>query len=199
MLAQAFYFVIETLLGLLSIALLLRFYLQLTNAPFQNPVSQAVVKVTTFAVRPARRFIPAWRGLDLSTLLLAYLAQLLLKLADLLLGGYPLLVAGTPVYLAILGLAVVSAVKISAYIFLYATVIQAVLSWIQPFSPVAPVLESLTRPILQPIRRLLKNTGGIDFSPLVAFLLIQVAMMVVLMPLERQLARGLAEIFGLSD
>lgn len=188
MLAQALYFVIETLLGLLSIALLLRFYLQLTNAPFHNPISQAVVKITTFAVRPARRFIPSWRGLDLSTILLAYFAQLLLRFAGLLLDGYPIFVAGTPVYLAILGLAVISLLKLSAYIFLYATVIQAVLSWIQPFSPAAPVLDSLTRPILEPIRRVLKNTSGIDFSPLVAFLLIQVAMMVVLAPIERQLA-----------
>lgn len=187
-LMNALYFVIETLLGLLSIALLLRFYLQLTNAPFHNPISQAVVKVTAFAVRPARRFIPSWRGLDLSTFVLAWLAQLLLRLSGLLLDGYPLFVAGAPVYFAILGLAVVSVLKISTYIFLYATVIQAVLSWVQPFSPAAPVLDSLTRPVLQPIRRLLKTSSGIDFSPLVAFLLIQVAMMVILGPVERLLA-----------
>ncbi len=185
---SALYFVIETLLGLLSIALLLRFYLQLTNVPFHNPVSQAVIKVTAFAVRPARRVIPSWRGLDISTILLAYIAQLLLRVAGLLLDGYPILVATLHVYLAILGLALVSVVKVSAYIFLYATVIQAVLSWIQPYSPAAPVLDRLTHPVLAPIRRVLKNTGGIDFSPLVAFLLIQVAMMVLLGPIERQLA-----------
>lgn len=188
MLSQALYFVLETVLGLLSLALLLRFYLQITGAPFHNPISQAVITVTNFMVRPTRRFIPSWRKLDISTLLLAYLAQALLRFAGLWLDNYPILVATTTVYFAILGLAVVSVVKISAYMFLYATIIQAILSWIQPHSPAAPVLDSLSRPVLEPIRRVLKSTGGIDFSPLVAFLLIQLALMLVLTPIERQLS-----------
>lgn len=188
MLAQAFYFVLETLLGLLSLALLLRFYLQLTNAPFHNPISQAVVAVTNFIVRPTRRVVPSIAGLDISTILLAYIAQFLLRLAGLWLDGYPIAVAAGTIYTALLGLALVSVLRMSLYIFLYAVIIQAVLSWINPYNPATAVLDSLTRPILNPVRRLVKPMGGLDLSPLVVFVIAQLLLMLVIVPIERQLS-----------
>jgi len=187
-LAQALYFIVETLLGLLSLALLLRFYLQLTAAPFHNPISQAVVAVTNFIVRPTRRIVPSIAGLDLSTLLLAYLAQFLLRLAGLWLDGYPIAVAAGTIYTALLGLAVVSLLRMSVYIFLYAIIIQAVLSWINPYNPATQVLDSLARPFLNPIRRWIKPVGGLDLSPLVVFIAAQLVLMLVLAPIESQLS-----------
>lgn len=187
-LAQALYFIIETLLGLLSLALLLRFYLQLTAAPFQNPISQAVVAVTNFIVRPVRRVVPSFAGLDLSTLLLAYIAQFLLRLAGLWLDNYPIAVAAGTVYGALLGLAAVSVLRMSVYIFLYAIIIQAVLSWINPYNPATQVLDSLARPFLNPIRRFVKPVGGLDLSPVVVFIAAQLVLMLVLAPIENQLA-----------
>lgn len=188
MLAQALYFVLETLLGLLSLALLLRFYLQLTNAPFHNPISQAVVAVTNFMVRPTRRVVPSIAGMDISTILLAYIAQFLLRLAGLWLDGYPIAVAAGTIYTALLGLALVSLLQMSVYIFLYAIIIQAVLSWINPHNPATAVLDSLTRPVLNPIRRLIKPMGGLDLSPLVVFVIAQLVLMLVIAPIERQLS-----------
>jgi YggT family protein len=188
MLAQALYFVLETLLGLLSLALLLRFYLQLTGAPFHNPISQAVVAVTNFIVRPTRRVVPSIAGLDLSTILLAYIAQFLLRLAGLWLDGYPIAVAVGTIYSALLGLALVSVLRMSVYIFLYAIIIQAVLSWINPHNPAASVLESLARPLLKPLRRLIKPVGGLDLSPLAVFVIAQLLLMLVIAPIERQLS-----------
>jgi YggT family protein len=188
MLAQALYFVLETLLGLLSLALLLRFYLQLTGAPFHNPISQAVVAVTNFIVRPTRRVVPSIAGLDLSTILLAYIAQFLLRLAGLWLDGYPIAVAVGTIYSALLGLALVSVLRMSVYVFLYAIIIQAVLSWINPHNPAASVLESLARPLLKPLRRLIKPVGGLDLSPLAVFVIAQLLLMLVIAPIERQLS-----------
>lgn len=180
-------FLLETLFGLFTLAALLRFFLQLTRAPFHNPVSQTVVAVTDFAVRLLRRIIPSWGGLDLSTLVLAFLAQLLLKIATLSLGGYPILVATAQVYVAIVGLDIVALLRLSIYIFMYAVVIQALMSWINPYSPLAPVLECLTRPLLAPLRRRISSASGIDFTPLIALIAAQLLLMLLVLPVERYL------------
>lgn len=187
MLAQAAEFLLDTLLSLLTIAFLLRCYLQLTAAPFHNPLSQAVVALTNFAVRPLRRIVPAWGWLDTASLLLAFGTQLLLQLAVLWLRDFPLLVAEPQVFLALLGLAALGLVKLSLYIFMYAVILEAIMSWINPHTPLAPVLESLTRPLLSPLRRRMPYTGGIDLSPLVVFVAVQLLLMLLVAPLEYSL------------
>jgi YggT family protein len=189
MLTQAAIFLLDTLLGLFTLSVLLRFYLQLVGAPFHNPISQTVIVLTNFAVRPVRRVIPAWSGLDLSTLVLAFIAQLLLQFGTLWMREYPILVAGGAVYAAISGLALLALLRLSIYIFLYAVLIQAILSWINPRTPAAPVLESLARPLLEPLRRRFGNTGGIDMTPLIIVIAAQLLLMLVVNPIELQLQR----------
>lgn len=186
MIANALSFLLYTILGLFTLAVLLRFYLQLTGAPFQNPVSQAIVALTNFAVRPLRRIIPGWRGIDFSTLILAYLTQLLLQLGTLWLRDFPLLVADNTVWVALLGLALVGLLKLSVYIFLYAVLLQAILSWVNPYTPVSGLLEMLTRPLMRPLRKRIPLAGGLDLSPLVFFILAELVLIVFLTPLEQQ-------------
>lgn len=187
MFAQALEFLLGTIFGLLTLAFLLRCYLQLTGAPFHNPLSQAVVSLTNFAVRPLRRIIPSWGWLDTASLLLALLSQLILHLALLWMRDFPLLVADPQVYLALLALAALGVIKITLYIILYAVILQAVMSWINPHTPLAPVLDSLTRPLLRPLRRYMPNTGGLDLTPLVVFILVELLLMLLIAPLEQQL------------
>jgi YggT family protein len=186
MMTDAMLFLLHTLLGLFTLAVLLRFYLQLTGAPFQNPASQVVVALTNFAVKPLRRIIPSLRNLDLSTLLLAYLSQLLLQLGTQWLRDFPLLVAGNAVWVALLGLALVGIFKLSIYIFLYAVIIQAILSWVNPYTPMAPVFDALTRPILMPLRRLVPTASGIDLTPLIVFIVAELLLILLISPLEKQ-------------
>ena len=187
MFTNAMEFVLGTILGLLTIAFLLRCYLQLTGAPFHNPLSQFVVAVTNFAVRPLRRLIPAFGWLDTASLLLAFLTQLLLQLAVLWLRDFPLMVADPQVYGAILGLAALGIIKLTLYILLYAVILQALMSWINPHTPIAPVLDSLTRPLLRPLHRRMPLMGGVDLSPLVVFIFIELLLMLLVAPLEQQL------------
>lgn len=182
-------FLLDTLLGLLTLAFLLRFYLQLMGAPFHNQVSQAVVAVTNFAVRPLRRVIPFWGWLDLASLTLAFFTQLVLQALVLWLSDFPLLVADLQVYFALLALAALSLVKFSLYIFLYAVILQAVMSWINPHTVLAPVLDSLTRPLLRPLRRRMPDLGGVDLTPLVVFIVVELLLMLLLVPLEQALLR----------
>jgi YggT family protein len=186
MITDALLFLLHTLLGLFTLATLLRFYLQLTGAPFQNPASQVVVALTNFAVKPLRRVIPGWRNLDISTLLLAYLSQAILQLGILWLRDFPLFVAGPVVWLVILGLALVGILKLSIYIFLYAVIIQALLSWVNPYTPMAPVLHALTAPIMRPLRRYVPMAGGIDLTPLVVFIIAELLLILCVAPLDKQ-------------
>ncbi len=189
MFANAFSFIIDTIFGLFTLTVLLRFYLQITGAPFKNPLSQSVVAMTNFAVIPLRRFIPGWAGLDLSTLVLAFLSEFLLQIGLRLINDFPFLVAGHFVWVALVGISLMELVKLSIYIFLYATIAQALISWISPYNPISSVLNALTRPVLSPIRKLLPTSSGFDFSPIIVFIVAQLLLMLLVNPLEMQFMR----------
>ena len=184
MLTQALQFLLETLLGLFALAALLRFYLQLMRAPFRNPFSQFIAALTDFAVKPLRRVIPGLLGLDLASLALAWLVEFALLLALFWLAGIFLLKSGPSVFLAIALLAGVKLLKMSIYILLGAVFIQAILSWVNPYSPLAPVLHSLTEPFLRPARRLIPPLANVDLSPLVVLLVGELLLMVPIAWLE---------------
>jgi YggT family protein len=178
--SNAIVFLLQTFLGLFSIALLLRFYLQLVRAPARNPVSQFLAALTDFAVRPARRVIPGLWGIDLSTLVLAWLVELLLLVAVLFVVGQSL---GAEVGLSAIGLVLLAGVNVlraSLYILMGALIVQAVLSWVAPHSPIAPVVNTLTRPLLRPIQRRIPPVGAVDLSPLFAIVACQLALMLPL-------------------
>jgi len=178
--SNAIVFLLQTFLGLFSIALLLRFYLQLVRAPARNQVSQFLAALTDFAVRPARRVIPGLWGIDLSTLVLAWLVELLLLVAVLFVVGQTL---GAEVGLSVIGLILLAGVNVlraSLYILMGALIVQAVLSWVAPHSPIAPVVNTLTRPLLRPIQRRIPPVGAVDLSPLFAIVACQLALMLPL-------------------
>lgn len=187
MLNNAVLFLIETILGLLSIAFLLRFYFQLTRASFQNPFAALIVTLTNFAVKPLRRILPSVGKLDVSTLLLAYMSETILIFLSFLLQGFPVFVAGNTVWLVIFGTALLSVLSISLSIFLYAVLIQAILSWINPHTPIAPALNSLTYPVLRLFRKHIPPAGQFDLSPLVFIIAAQLVLTTVLAPLKNNL------------
>jgi len=187
MINNAILFLLETILGLLSIAFLLRFYFQLTKASFQNQFAQLIVTVTNFAVKPLRRVIPGLGKIDISTLLLAYLTQVVLHFFTFLLNGFPLFVAGNVVWIVMLGLALIDILSLSISIFLYAVLIQAVLSWINPHTPAAPILYSLTNPVLRIFRKYIPPAGAFDLSPLAFIIAAQLVLTTIMVPLKNNL------------
>lgn len=170
---SALSFLIHTLLNTLCMMFLLRFFMQLFKCPFYNPLGQLVMTLTDFAVKPARRIIPSWKKIDLSTLFLAIVTQFLLQLALLWLRDFPLRVAGDSVWPSIIGMSLLGLIRALLDLFFYAILLQVVLSWVNPNTPIAPILNSLTKPILGLIQRIIPITNGIDFSPVVALILIQ--------------------------
>ncbi len=185
MLAQALQFLLESIGNFFVLALLLRFYLQLTRAPFRNPFAQFVVALTDFAVKPLRRIVPGLAGMDLSSLLGAWLIEFILLFAVLTLSGFPLLVAGFGVITGVAFWAAIKLIGLTLYILMGAVLIQALLSWVNPYTPLAPLLNALAEPLLRPVRRIVPMVGGVDLSSLVVLLAIQLILMVPVALLER--------------
>ena len=189
MLSGALIFLVNTVFGLFTVALLLRFYLQWARAPYRNPLSDFLSALTDFMVRPARRVIPGWWGLDLASFALAWLAQILELFIVLQIRGYALDTPAGPAFAAVIMMAVVMLAKIGLYIVMVAVVIQAVLTWFNPYSPVAPLLNSMTRPFLRVFQRLVPPVGNVDLSPLFAVVVIQLLLMLPVAFLEASVAR----------
>lgn len=164
-------YLIQTVLSLYLLAMLLRFLLQLVRADFYNPISQFLVKVTNPLVLPLRKLVPGYAGLDLASLLLALLLQLLgiiaiLLLSDIGMPPIPLLVVWS--LLGIIGLLV--------NIYFFALLAMIILSWVSPGgnNPALYLLYQITEPVMAPFRKILPPMGGLDFSPILVFIFINV-------------------------
>ena len=187
MLYSALNFLLSTLTSLLTLLFLLRFFMQLCKASFKNPLGKMVISLTDFAVKPIRKLVSSFGKMDLSTLLLAFLTQLLLQICFLKLRGLPFSLEGHSAWPSLIGLGLIGVLHTSLDLFFYVLLLQVILSWVNPYTPITDVLNSLTKPILVPIQRLLPTAGGIDFSPMVALILIQMLNISVVKTLESQL------------
>lgn len=162
-------FIIQTLGSLYLLIVLMRFILQLVRANFYNPLCQFVVKATQPLLKPLRRVIPSLFGLDMSSLVLALLLQILLFAVILMLNGYQALT------LLLLPWALIGVFSLFLKILFWSMIISVILSWVAPGSrsPGAELVALITEPVLAPFRRLIPNLGGLDISPIFAFIAIQ--------------------------
>jgi YggT family protein len=120
-----------------------------------------------------RRVVPGFAGLDLATLLLAWLAQALSLWAQ------AAILGAEPTLGIVAAIAAVDLLRYSLYILVFAVIVQFVLSWVNPYAPLAPVFDAIVRPFLRPIRRFLPPIAGLDLSPAVLFILLQVVLIPV--------------------
>lgn len=173
MLFQIISFVLDIVSGLLTGACLLRLYMQLQRVPFANPVGRLVFALSDWLVLPLRKIVPAAGRWDLSCLVAGLLLQLAQYLLLWLMVGAGLGLAWLP-WMAFFGLARVAVSGLMGLLIVY-----AVLSWVQARSPISDVIARLCEPLLRPVRRVLPLMGGVDLSPLVVLVVLQVAMIVL--------------------
>lgn len=189
MLTNALIFLVNTVFGLFIVALLLRFYLQWARASYRNPLSEFLQALTDFMVKPARRLIPGLWGFDLATLALAWLVQLVEILVVLQIKDYGLGPAAGQSFAAAALLALVLLVKIGLYIVMAAVIVQVVLSWVGPYSPLMPLANSMTRPFLRAFQQRVPPIGNVDLSPLFVLVVIQLLLMLPIAWAEGSLSR----------
>jgi YggT family protein len=181
---------VSTLGGLFLLAVLLRFLLQLARADFYNPLTQAIVRITDPGVKIFRRFIPSYRGIDIPTLVFAFLIQLAATTMLISFSGFPLPGINTIVSWSAVGL-----LSFVLNIYFWSIIISIVVSFIAPLSanPILILTRQLTEPVMAPFRRLLPAMGGLDFSPIFVFLTIRIIQTVVIaqVPLNPNLVLGI--------
>jgi YggT family protein len=186
MFSEALLFLLDVLVQPFAAILLLRFHLQWLRAPMRNPVGEFVMVLTDFAVLRVGRFVPAVMGLDSASLLVAILVEMLYLTGFVWVQGFPL--HGFPMP-GLMLLTMVKLFKISLYLLMAAVFIQAILSWVNPYTPIAPLLASITRRFLQPLRRVVPLLGNVDLSALLLFIICQ---LIVIIPV------GLLEAFAVK-
>lgn len=188
---NALQFLIGILVDLYALVLVLRFMLQAVRADYYNPVAQFVVQVTGPVLRPLRRILPATGRYDIAAVIVL-LALMLLKLLlyrfasipNTIIGGYSVGIEHVW-YGSLAWLAVVDAITLVINVWFFTVLIRAILSWISPggYNPIAEILDRITDPLLRPVRRMIPLIGGIDLSPLVVLIGLQVLKMLLVPPL----------------
>jgi len=168
-------FLLNTVFTLFGAALLLRAWLQVVRMPPYNPVTNAVLQATNWLVLPLRHVLPSTRKIDWASVVAALLAAIVYVVAMVLLtGADPLTLLPTLLIVAVLTL-----IKWALNLIIWMTILMALLSWLNPRSPAMPILYQLTAPFLNPLRRVMPQLGGIDLSPILLFVIVQVLLMVV--------------------
>ena len=168
-LAQVF----NTIAGLYLLFVVARFLLQLAKADFYNPISQAVFKATDPVVRVLRGFIPGYKGVDFSSLILAFIVQFLAISVTILLYG-----AAIPSIGFIITWSFIGVLNFIILFYYYALIASIVMSFVMMFSgnmnphPMLLLVWQITEPIMAPFRRVIPPMGGLDFSPIFIFLII---------------------------
>jgi YggT family protein len=168
MLGQMASLIVDLVVSFLVFALLARFHFQWLRVPFRNPVGEFLLAITNWLVVPARRIIPGFAGLDLATLLLAWLLQGLSIWVQTTIAG------SEPSALAVVAVAFIDILRYSLYILVFAVLMQVIISWVNPDAPMGPLFDLVTRPFLRPLRRYVPPVGRFDLSPAVLLLILYV-------------------------
>lgn len=173
-------FLISTLFGLYILAFMLRLILQMVRADFYNPVSRFIVKITNPPLKPLRRFIPGFAGIDMASVIIMLALQMLEFFIITLLRNFP-----APDILGLTLYAFIELVTLGFYVFLFSIFILAILSWINPgqYNPINNLLSQITAPVLRPVRRLLPPMSGMDLSPMLAMVGLWLIKLLLLDPL----------------
>ncbi len=172
-------FLVRIIFEFYLLVIMLRFILQWIRADFYNPVSQFIVKITNPLIIPLRKIIPGIAGLDLASLVLMISVAILQILVISMLSGF------VPSMAMLISRGMVDLITLFLNIYFFTIIIQVVLSWIAPhqYNPIIALIHQLNEPLLRPIRKLLPASAGIDFSPLLAIILIQLSKMILIPPL----------------
>lgn len=170
---QAIVFLLDAVISFFCTLFLLRFMMQVMRVSFAGQLGNFIVALTNWAVKPLRRIIPGLGGLDWSSLFAAFALQLVM--AGIIIGLSNNLATVDLISLVplLLWFALRALIQLAIYIMIGALILQAVLSWVNPYSPLSAPAQQLTRPLLDPIRRFVPLISGIDLSPLIAILLLQ--------------------------
>ncbi|MDH4273753.1 MAG: YggT family protein [Gammaproteobacteria bacterium] len=178
--SNALVFLVQTFFGFLLLAVMLRLMMQWARASFSNPVAQFVVKATNFMVVPLRRVMPGFFGIDIASwLLLIALQAAELSVIALIFGAHLSLPA-------LLMMVAVHLLDLILTLYKWAIFIYVIMSWVvrDHYNPVQTLLHQLTDPLLRRARGILPPFSGLDLSPIIVVVVLQLLSMLLIAPLS---------------
>lgn len=182
-LIMALIMLIDITFGFYILLIMLRFLLQWLRISFRGePILQLILKATNPPLLFLYSFIPGWRGIDFAAILLMSVLKMLQILLTLWLGGK------TIGLLALLVLAIANLIYLLINIFFFSILIEVILSWLTPannYNPIVDILYRLNEPLLHPVRKKIRPVHGIDFSPFVLIIILQLAIILIVGYLEQ--------------
>lgn len=173
---NAVVFIIDALARLYLLVLLLRLILPLMRADFQNPLAQAILKLTSPLVIPVRRILPPVGRIDTATVVIAFGIQYLALFLIALIKG------SSPGIVTLLIASAISLILLTLNLFFWLIIIRIVVSWISSggYNPAVAIVYALTEPLLRPFRRLIPPLGGFDISPVFVLIALGALMRLVM-------------------
>ncbi len=186
MFSEALSFLIDALVQPFAAVLLFRFHAVWLKAPMRNPIGEFIMALTDFVVLKARRYVPAMFGLDTATLALAFAVEFAYLVLFLSVQNYPF--DSFPL-VGLLAWTAVKLLKISVYLLVATLLAEAIMSWVNPHTPLAPMLSTFNQPFLQPLRSVIPLVGRVDLSVLVLFIICQLILIVPIGGMEQFVQR----------
>ena len=179
--SDATIYLANVILGSYGFIIMIRLVLQLVEADFYNPICKAIHSITNPVLKPVRAFLPHFKRIDSASLLMVIIFEIIAVWFTLKLKS-----SMNPSLLGLIVLSLGSTLGEFVRIFTWSIIIQAFLSWIapDPRNPIVSVLQSITAPILSKARTVLPSTPGVDFSPIIALVALQLTLMLIVNPLH---------------
>jgi len=171
-------FLIGVLFDFYVIVLFLRLVLAFEHADFHHPITQFVVKLTNPIIKPFKRVLPDIRGFETATLVVILLVEFL-RFLLIIMASF-----GVPNIFGLLILAFADTLRLVFQTLTLAVILQALISWINPNSPAYQILYKFTSPIMRPIQRVIPPISGIDITPIIIVVVLQVLIIVMVNPLK---------------
>ena len=178
--SQAIIFLVKLFFDIYILTLILRYLLTIVRVDSLNPLSALIIKVTNPLLKPLRRTIPGYFGIDWASIISLFLVQAIeIILVALIITG------GMPAFSGLTMLTIAYLLRTILYIYLFIIIIQVIISWINPnvYNPITTIMYQISEPNLKPIRQFIPSSGGLDFSPLVALIIINLLMILIISPL----------------
>ena len=178
--SQAIIFLVKLFFDIYILTLILRYLLTIVRVDSLNPLSALIIKVTNPLLKPLRRTIPGYFGIDWASIISLFLVQAIeIILVALIITG------GIPAFSGLTILTIAYLLRTILYIYLFIIIVQVIISWLNPnvYNPITTIMYQISEPILKPIRQFIPSSGGLDFSPLVALIIINLLMILIISPL----------------
>ena len=172
MIHSIFNLIIDTAATILAGLLLIRFWMQAVRVRPPVQLGQFIFRLTDWLVLPLRKALPGAGGYDWASLVGAFIVLLVSMAIQL--GVRSAFAVNAWLLLSLLAL-----VHAIAYGLIGLIIIEVILSWVNPYAPIAPTVRALTDPVLRPFRRILPSISGVDLSPILAFLALRILVFVV--------------------